>query len=93
MLMSIGLIFILGAVLGGILVIWSAKNDTTLGFQIDSGMFIAYAAYLGTPAVIAIAFYAWKSKAENLVKIAKRTQGLESSSLVETISGTDIEGV
>lgn len=62
-------IFVLGAIIGGVLTIWSAKNDITLGLQIDSAMFIAYGAYIGAPTTIAISFYAWKSKSENLLKI------------------------
>lgn len=62
-------IFVLGAIIGGVLTIWSAKNDITLGLQIDSAMFVAYGAYIGAPTTIAISFYAWKSKSENLLKI------------------------
>ena len=62
-------LFFAGAILGGILVVVSAANDIFAGRPIDTGMFIAYAAYLGTPTATAIAFYAWKSKAENLLKI------------------------
>lgn len=63
------LLYFLGALIGGALVIISAVNDVHLGLQIDTGMFIAYAAYIGGPTATAIGFYAWKSKAENLLKI------------------------
>lgn len=62
-------LFVLGAVIGAVLTIWSARNDILLGLQIDSAMFIAYGAYIGAPTTIAISFYAWKSKSENLLKI------------------------
>ena len=38
---------------------------------LESSMFIAYAAYLGGPTATSIIFYAWKSKAENVLKIGQ----------------------
>lgn len=63
------LLYFLGALLGGILVVAAALVDVKLGMAIDSQMFIAYAAYIGGPTATAIGFYAWKSKAENILKI------------------------
>ena len=63
------LLYFIGAILGGILVVAAAFADAKLGMAIDSAMFIAYAAYLGGPTTTAIGFYAWKSKAENILKI------------------------
>jgi hypothetical protein len=67
------ILFTIGAILGGVLVIVSAAHDISLGLQIDTGMFIAYATYLGAPTATAVGFYAWKSKAENILKIQKST--------------------
>lgn len=63
------LLYFLGAVLGSGLIIVAAAVDISLSLQIDSAMFIAYATYLGAPTATAIGFYAWKSKAENILKI------------------------
>jgi len=63
------LLYFIGATIGASLVIVAALVDGKLGNPIDSAMFIAYAAYLGGPTATAIAFYAWKSKCENLLKI------------------------
>ena len=63
------LLYFLGAILGGILVIAAALVDVKLGVTIDAQMFIAYVAYIGGPTATAIGFYAWKSKAENILKI------------------------
>lgn len=65
----IGVLYFVGAMIGGWLVITSALLDAEAGRPLDSSMFVAYAAYLGGPTAIAIGFYAWKSKAENLLKI------------------------
>lgn len=77
------ILFIIGSLIGGVLVVISAIHDITLGLQIDTGMYIAYAAYLGTPAATSIGFYAWKSKAENIVKIQ---QNLPKDRNVEEIA-------
>ena len=65
------LLYFIGAILGSILVVLAAKVNITLGEPIDASMFIAYAAYIGGPTATAIGFYAWKSKAENVLKISK----------------------
>ena len=65
----IGVLYFVGAMIGGWLVITSALLDAEAGRSLDSSMFVAYATYLGGPTAIAIGFYAWKSKAENLLKI------------------------
>lgn len=62
-------LYFVGVVIGTALMIFAAYNDYKLGLSIDSSMFIAYATYLCTPTATAIGFYAWKSKAENLLKI------------------------
>ena len=31
-----------------------------------------YLAFIGTPVAVAIAFYSWKAKAENVVKLSKK---------------------
>jgi hypothetical protein len=62
-------LYIVGSIIGGVLVVVSAIHDVSLGLQIDTGMFIAYATYLGAPTATAVGFYAWKSKAENIIKI------------------------
>ena len=64
-------LYFLGAVIGTLLIISAAIVDVKNRAQIDTAMFIAYAAYLGTPTATAIGFYAWKSKAENVIKIAQ----------------------
>lgn len=64
-------LYFLGALLGTILIVVAAVNDMKLGSPVDSSMFIAYATYLGGPTATAIGFYAWKSKAENIIKIGK----------------------
>lgn len=81
-------LFCIGGVLGAMLVITSAIVDIqnpSRGY-IDPQMFIAFAAYLGTPTATAIGFYAWKSKAENLLKIQQSHEKQEVSSVVQTIS-------
>lgn len=68
---TIVLLYIIGAVLGTLLVIVSAIVDIKNGMPLESSMFIAYAAYLGGPTATSIIFYAWKSKAENVLKIGQ----------------------
>lgn len=63
------LLYFLGSVIGTVLVIGAAITDIQNRQMIDTAMFIAYAAYIGGPTATAIGFYAWKSKAENLLKI------------------------
>jgi len=84
------LLFVIGALIGSALVIFSALWDVKQGVPIDQGMFVAYAAYLGTPTAVAIGFYAWKSKAENLLKIKSsldNTESTENHPLLDTIAG------
>lgn len=71
------ILYILGALLGIALVIISAINDIHLGNPIDGGMFIALATYIGTPTATTIAFYSWKAKSENLLKIQYGNAGKE----------------
>ena len=63
-------LYFLGATIGTILVAVAALVDIMHGSPLDTAMFVAYAAYLGGPTATAIGFYAWKSKAENILKIA-----------------------
>lgn len=64
-------LYFIGALVGTALVILSAIVNIRMNMPLDPGMFIAYAGYIGGPTAIAIVFYAWKSKAENVIKIAK----------------------
>lgn len=60
-----------GVLIGTALVVLAAIVNMRQNMPIDTAMFIAYAAYLGGPTATAIGFYAWKSKAENVLKIGK----------------------
>ena len=64
-------LYFAGALIGTVLVILAAIVNMRQDMPIDTAMFIAYAAYLGGPTATAIGFYAWKSKAENVLKIGK----------------------
>lgn len=68
-------LYLIGGILGTFLVIAAAIANTKLDQPIDSAMFMAYAAYLGGPTATALGFYAWKSKAENVLKISKSLDG------------------
>ena len=70
-LSSIILLYFLGAMIGAVLVVYAAVVSAKLGLPIDPAMFMAYAAYIGGPTATALGFYAWKSKAENVLKISK----------------------
>lgn len=87
------LLYFIGAVLGGILVVAAAIVNVGLTQSIDAAMFIAYSAYLGAPTATAIGFYAWKSKAENLLKIKNSYE--QSTTVVESTthitSGANID--
>ena len=80
---TIVFLYLAGALLGSVLVIVSAFVDIRLQVPIDTSMFMAYAAYLGGPTATAIGFYAWKSKAENIIKIGKSFPDLVNT-IVET---------
>lgn len=80
------LLYFIGALLGGILVVAAAIVNWKLSMPIDSQMFVAYAAYLGAPTATAIAFYAWKSKCENLLKIEYGRQQYQSSEVPDQVS-------
>jgi len=62
-------LYFMGAILGAVLMIINAIYSLRLGDLVDSQFYIAYSAYLGGPTATAIGFYAWKSKAENILKI------------------------
>lgn len=62
-------LYFLGAMVGTVLIVVSAIVDINLGLPVSNQMFLVYTGYLGGPTATAIGFYAWKSKAENLVKI------------------------
>lgn len=83
-------LYFIGALLGTILVIVSAVNDIRQSRPIDTGMFIAYAAYIGGPTATAIGFYAWKSKAENILKIQRSNlQPGADQSLASTLANME----
>ncbi|MDX9917312.1 MAG: hypothetical protein RBT15_04775 [Gudongella sp.] len=83
---TVVLLYFSGALIGTILVIISAIVDVKLGISIDTSMFVAYAAYLGGPTATAIGFYAWKSKAENVLKIGKSFGGEQVTEVVTAIT-------
>ena len=62
-------LYFLGALIGTILIGISIGLDLKCGRSINSTMFAVYAIYLAAPTTVAIGFYTWKSKAENLLKI------------------------
>lgn len=84
------LLYFLGAVIGTVLVVSAALVDVHYRQMIDTAMFIAYAAYIGGPTATAIGFYAWKSKAENILKIKNSNelhqQKIECNNLIETLA-------
>lgn len=80
------LLFFTGAVIGGILVVVSAMIDIKLGGNIDVSMFIAYGSYIGAPTTAAIGFYAWKSKAENVLKIQNSNIGENKQELIKLLA-------
>lgn len=87
---TIVLLYFIGSILGGTMVIVAAINDMHLSQTIDSAMFIAFATYIGGPTATAIGFYAWKSKAENVLKISK---SLETDQITEVVTAiTTMEG-
>ena len=81
--------FIVGAIIGGILVVISAIHDMSMDLQIDTGMYIAYATYLGAPTATAVGFYAWKSKAENILKIQQSHAIEEMPAILANMRGVD----
>lgn len=80
------MLYVIGGVLGTLLVILSAVMDVINDRPLDVSMFIAYAAYLGTPTSIGIIFYAWKSKAENVLKIAQSFAVAETAETIEVMN-------
>lgn len=74
-------LYVIGALIGGGLVIFAAYADWCNTQPINSQMFMAYAAYLGTPTATAIAFYAWKSKCENIIKIKQNDNTVDITAL------------
>lgn len=85
-LSTVVLLYFIGAAVGTTLVALAAAINIKMGMPVDTGMFIAYAAYLGAPTATAIGFYAWKSKAENLLKIQQSHEKQEISSIIQTLS-------
>lgn len=79
-------LYFVGSLIGTVLVILAAIIDIKLNTHIDTAMFVAYAAYLGTPTAIAIGFYAWKSKAENVLKISKSFEVEKSVEVMDLLS-------
>lgn len=79
-------LYFIGALVGTALVILSAIINIRLDMALDPGMFIAYAGYLGGPTAIAIVFYAWKSKAENVLKIGKSFETEQRVEVMDVLS-------
>lgn len=79
------LLYFMGAILGTILVIIAAVVNMKQEVGIDTAMFMAYAAYIGGPTATAIGFYAWKSKAENLLKIKYGNEEVANGKVVEIV--------
>ena len=79
-------LYFIGALMGTTLIILAAVMDFKLNTQLNSEMFIAYAAYLGGPTSVAIGFYAWKSKAENVIKISKTFEAGEQVNVMDALS-------
>ena len=79
-------LYFIGAVLGTILVVLAAIVNLKHDISIETSMFIAYAAYLGGPTATAITFYAWKSKAENVIKIAKSFEAEETLEVMDKLT-------
>jgi hypothetical protein len=88
---AIILLYFIGAILGSGLIIFAAVTDAMLGKAINSAMFIAFATYIGGPTATAIGFYAWKSKAENLLKISKSCEATESGEVVSILATMEVE--
>ena len=83
---TIVFLYLTGALLGSVLVIVSAFVDIRLQVPIDTSMFMAYAAYLGGPTATAIGFYAWKSKAENVLKIGQSFTSEAVTDVIRSLS-------
>lgn len=84
------MLYIVGALLGTVLVITAAVVNVKQNSPLDSSMFIAYAAYLGGPTATSIIFYAWKSKAENVLKIGQSfamEQKVEAMDILSKMGG------
>lgn len=86
---AIMFLYFIGFGMGTLLVAIGVVIDIELGLAIDSSMFIAYTAYIGGPTATAIGFYAWKSKAENVIKIAKSFETDQATQLIETITNME----
>ena len=80
------MLYFIGSIIGTALVITAAVVDIKLGYQLDVSMFVAYAAYLGGPTATSIIFYAWKSKAENVLKIGQSFELEKSVEVMDVIS-------
>ena len=79
-------LYLIGSLIGTALVILAAIMNVQQNTPLDTGMFIAYAAYLGGPTATAIIFYAWKSKAENVLKIGKSFEIEKSVEVMDILS-------
>lgn len=62
---AVMILYFAGAIYGGVIV-WQ-----------DSSLLGELLAYIGAPTAVAIAFYAWKAKAENVIKISQAVQDRE----------------
>ena len=79
-------LYFMGSLIGTALVVLAAVMDVRHNNPLDTSMFVAYAAYLGTPTATAIGFYAWKSKAENVLKIGKTFEIDKAVEVMDVIS-------
>lgn len=62
---AVMLLYFAGAIYGAVIV-WQ-----------DGSLLGEWLAYIGAPTAVAIGFYAWKAKAENVIKISQAVQGRE----------------
>lgn len=64
------LTYFIGVVIGSYIVI-----------KLDPMQLGVYLAFLGTPTSVAIGFYAWKAKAENLIKLGKPIENIDDTNI------------
>lgn len=75
---AVMLLYFAGAIFGGYVVMQ------------DSSLLPELLAYIGAPTAVAIGFYAWKAKAENVVKISRAVTSdkkLDSETKKQIVSG------
>ena len=74
---SVMLLYFAGAIFGGYIVMQ------------DSSLLPELLAYIGAPTAVAIGFYAWKAKAENVLKIArsKKMDTKTKKQVIDAVTG------